>query len=103
MAIGNSPDLEERVVGEVVVPAGGLDKFRLVDFHGVFLIQYRDASGKHFDLILEEDALYRATIEHFKEKGVPLVDWESLPHKTQKFPQVVFPNLGLDSRRDEGS
>lgn len=64
--------LDDRVIREVIEPAGGFDKFRLVVIraNGDRLIQYSDGLG-FIGLILEEDELEQAAIALLSRHGVP--------------------------------
>jgi hypothetical protein len=78
------PDRRERrviddqiMLAEVIEPAGGIERFRLVGYRDFKMAQYSDSKGAQYDLILEEEALADATVAFLERAGVPEVDWYS--------------------------
>ncbi len=61
---------------EVIEPAGGVERFRLIRFSdNSKSIQYERRDGTILDLLLEEDGMAAATVAFLERAGVPEMDW----------------------------
>lgn len=66
---------DETIMAEVVRPAGGLDKFRLVDYGDFKLIQHQEADGRYSDLVIEDNELAESVKSCLDRRGVRKVHW----------------------------
>jgi len=75
---------EQKVLTEVIEPAGGIARFRLIRYpQNSTSIEYESSDGTLIDLVLEEDGMAEATVAYLERAGVPEIDWRD-PSRLRK-------------------